>query len=240
MVAPALPHTMNIQIPCGQVVLEGDLFVPNNAQGIVLFAHGSGSSRFSPRNRFVAAQLNQGNVATLLFDLLTPEEEQNDIYSAHLRFDIELLAKRLACASDFVTTCGYTQELSIGYFGASTGGAAALIAAANRVNIVQAVVTRGGRPDLAGKALPHVQCPTLLIVGGADLNVIPLNQSAYNQLTCPKQLTLVPKATHLFEEPGALEYVAELALEWFQNNLTTNNIPTPRTSSSDISAPRTE
>jgi putative phosphoribosyl transferase len=198
--------------------LQGDLTVPPGARGLVLFAHGSGSSRKSPRNRFVAQFLVSRRLATLLFDLLTREEEAIDARTAHLRFDIGLLASRLSSASAWVAQDERLQRLPLGYFGASTGAAAALMAAAGLPQ-VQAVVSRGGRPDLAGAALASVRAPTLLIVGGADRPVIELNRSALAQLRCEKDLVIVPDATHLFEEPGALEQVAELAASWFIRHL---------------------
>src|SRR3981189_2369511 len=208
-----------IQIRVGQVALEGNLSLPERAGGVVLFAHGSGSSRHSPRNRHVARMLNEANLATLLIDLLTPEEEMIDLRTAHLRFDIDLLAERLVPATDWLTQDADTRDLRIGYFGASTGAAAALVAAAERPKVVGAIVSRGGRPDLAGPALARVQAPTLLIVGGNDFGVIELNQAALAQLRCEKQLVIVPGATHLFEEPGALDQVALLARDWFRRYL---------------------
>jgi putative phosphoribosyl transferase len=217
-----------VWIPVGSVTLEGDLGIPEGAQGIVVFAHGSGSSRRSPRNRFVAQVLRQGGLATLLFDLLTQEEEVMDMWSGHLRFNIGLLADRLVGATDWVIHNQDTQKLRVGYFGASTGAAAALVAAADRPAAVRAVVSRGGRPDLAGPALPRVQAPTLLIVGGADVPVITLNEEALAKLRVEKRLVVVPGATHLFEEPGALEEVARLALDWFDRHLTLTGAPAPR------------
>jgi dienelactone hydrolase len=195
------------------------LSIPHDAAGVVLFAHGSGSSRFSPRNRFVAAELQAGGMATLLMDLLTPEEEREDQITGRLRFDIGLLAERLVAATDWLAGQVDTKELPVGYFGASTGGGAALVAAAERPDAVGAVVSRGGRPDLAGDALPFVRAPTLLIVGGNDAPVIEMNRWAMARLRCEKQLRIVPGATHLFEEPGALEEVARLAREWFTRHL---------------------
>ena len=209
-----------VDVPIGRVSLEGNLIVPPGAQAVVLFAHGSGSSRFSPRNRFVAEALNEAGLATLLLDLLTGDEETIDAHTRHLRFDIELLADRLVGATDWLCQEPETKGLSVGYFGASTGGGAALVAAARRPQAVAAVVSRGGRPDLAGAALAEVRAPTLLVVGGEDVPVIELNQVAFAQLgTAEKQLVLVPGATHLFEEPGALEDVARLATDWFLINL---------------------
>src|SRR5438067_1955722 len=214
-----------IEIPLGEVALGGTLSLPEQAhqvEGIVLFAHGSGSSRHSPRNRFVAQTLNDAGLATLLFDLLTREEETVDMHTAHLRFDIGLLAERLGHATDWVLQQEKTRALRVGYFGSSTGGGAALVAAAQRPNEVHAVVSRGGRPDLAGVALPRVQAPTLLIVGGADDVVIEMNREAMAQMRAAAELKLelIAGATHLFEEPGALERVARLASEWFVRHLT--------------------
>jgi dienelactone hydrolase len=208
-----------VQVPAGTVTLEGNLTLPEEAQAIVLFAHGSGSSRHSPRNRYVARVLNEAKLATLLIDLLTLHEEVIDTRTAHLRFDIDLLAERLVDATDWLTQFPDTKHLPIGYFGTSTGAAAALAAAAVRPDVVGAVVSRGGRPDLAGSALPRVRAPTLLIVGGDDGQVIELNRAALAQLCCEKQLVIVPAATHLFEEPGALDEVARLARDWFQRYL---------------------
>jgi putative phosphoribosyl transferase len=201
--------------------LEGTLTMPVDLQGIVLFAHGSGSSRHSPRNRFVAEALRRKGLATLLFDLLTEEEERLDARTAHLRFDIDLLARRLLNATDWLAEHDVTRNLPVGYFGASTGAAAALMAAAERPEQVAAVVSRGGRPDLAGRALPQVRSSVLLIVGGHDYEVIDLNRRAYAQLSLAREreLMIVPMATHLFEEPGALEEVARLASEWFAGRL---------------------
>jgi putative phosphoribosyl transferase len=208
-----------VHVPAGPVVLEGDLHLPESPRGVVLFAHGSGSSRHSSRNRYVAELLNQGGLATLLVDLLTADEEAIDLRTARLRFNIELLAGRLLGATDWLRELADTRRLGIGYFGASTGGGAALVAAARRPEIVDAVVSRGGRPDLAGPALPQVRAPTLLIVGGNDVPVIELNRAALAQLRCEKRLVIVPGATHLFEEPGALDEVARLAREWFDRHL---------------------
>lgn len=204
-----------VRVPIQGAQLEGNLAVPNNAGGIVLFAHGSGSSRRSPRNRYVAELLRGEGLATLLIDLLTIEEERIDMRTAELRFDIRMLAERLVAATDWLNGNPGTSELKVGYFGASTGGGAALVAAAQRPEAVGAVVSRGGRPDLAGDALPGVKAPTLLIVGGNDVPVIGMNRQALAQITAPKELAIVPGATHLFEEPGALEEVARLAGEWF-------------------------
>ena len=209
-----------VHVTAGPVVLEGNLALVEGAHGIVLFAHGSGSSRHSPRNRRVARALRDAGLATLLIDLLTAEEETIDARTTHLRFDIALLTERLIGATDWLSRTPATAKLRIGYFGASTGAAAALAAAAERPGAVAAVVSRGGRPDLAGPALPRVQAPTLLIVGGNDAPVIELNQSALEQLGAKeKELVIIPRATHLFEEPGALEEVARLAADWFAGRL---------------------
>jgi predicted alpha/beta-hydrolase family hydrolase len=204
-----------VLIPAGRVRLEGELSIPGEAAGIVLFAHGSGSSRHSPRNKYVAWKLEEGGMATLLFDLLTLQEEEEDRYTGHFRFDISLLAKRLVAATDWIRNQPEAEDLRIGYFGSSTGAAAALIAAAEMEEKVSVIVSRGGRPDLAGSALALVKAPTLLIVGGLDEAVINLNWGAYSQLHCEKELKIVEGATHLFEEEGALERVAEFATEWF-------------------------
>ena len=208
-----------VRVAAGSVTLEGNLTLPEGAAGIVLFAHGSGSSRHSPRNRYVARLLNQAKLATLLVDLLTSDEEAIDMRTAQLRFDIGLLAERLVAVTDWLTQYRDTRHLRVSYFGASTGAAAALVAAAERRDVVGAVVSRGGRPDLAGPALPRVRAPTLLIVGGNDFQVIELNRAALAQLRCEKQLVIVPGATHLFEEPGTLDEVARLAREWFERHL---------------------
>jgi pimeloyl-ACP methyl ester carboxylesterase len=208
-----------VRVTAGAVTLEGNLSLPEEASGVVLFAHGSGSSRHSSRNRHVARLLNEARLASLLIDLLTPDEEAIDLRTAHLRFDIGLLAKRLVGATDWLTQHPDTRHLRIGYFGASTGAAAALVAAAERPDAVGGVVSRGGRPDLAGPSLARVRAPTLLIVGGNDFQVIELNRAAFDQLRCEKQLVIVPGATHLFEEPGALDEVARLAREWLERHL---------------------
>jgi len=208
-----------LQIPAGEVTLVGDLEVPENARGLVLFAHGSGSSRRSPRNQAVAELLRDAGMATLLFDLLTPEEEVEDAYTGHLRFDIGLLSRRLAIVTAEIADNPRSGNLGLGYFGASTGGAAALRAAAVFGSTIGAVVSRGGRPDLAGDALAHVKAPTLLIVGERDEEVLRLNEGAYAQLQCEKSLAVVPHATHLFQEPGTLEEVARLAASWFRKHL---------------------
>ena len=208
-----------VAVKAGTVLLEGHLMIPAGAQGVVLFAHGSGSSRYSPRNRYVAQTLNDAVLGTLLIDLLTSEEHRIDQRTRHFRFDIDLLANRLLGATDWLCQTPMTRALNIGYFGASTGSAAALIAAAERPNIIKAIVSRGGRPDLASKALARVQTPTLLIVGGEDYAVIELNQTAFAQINAEKQLKIVPHATHLFEEPGTLEAVSQIATQWFQEHL---------------------
>jgi dienelactone hydrolase len=206
-----------VQIQAGRAVLSGDLTIAENAVALVLFAHGSGSSRHSPRNQFVARTLNDAGLATLLFDLLTQEEEAIDIQTREHRFNIDMLAERLVHATKWAKQQEETRDLRTGYFGSSTGGAAALVAAAEIPRDVGAVVSRGGRPDLAGDALPKVQAPTLLIVGGNDDIVIELNEMARDQMRCEVKLEIVPGATHLFEEPGALEEVAKLASDWFVN-----------------------
>jgi len=208
-----------VSVDLGEVSLKGDLVIPSGASAIVVFAHGSGSSRLSPRNRFVAEALNKANLATLLFDLLTPEEEQAEAQTRHLRFDIALLARRLSGAVDWAGREERTKNMRIGLFGASTGAAAALVTATERPDRVAAVVSRGGRPDLAGDALPDVSAPTLLIVGGADTQVIELNREAAESLQCETRIDIVPDASHLFEEPGALEQVADLARQWFERHL---------------------
>jgi putative phosphoribosyl transferase len=214
--------TTDVRIPAGGVVLDGELSLPHGARGVVLFAHGSGSGRHSPRNQFVARSLQASGIGTLLFDLLTVQEEQVDLRTRHLRFDIELLARRLAEAARWLDeSARWIQDetglvaLRPGFFGASTGGGAALVAAAALGARVGAVVSRGGRPDLAGAALANVQAPTLLMVGELDEVVIQLNEDAYAQLRCEKLLKIVTGATHLFEEPGTLEQVAHLASDWF-------------------------
>jgi putative phosphoribosyl transferase len=208
-----------VKIQAGPVELEGNLGVPEGARGVVLFAHGSGSGRNSPRNRYVARTLREAGLATLLLDLLTPEEEAVDFRTGHLRFDIGLLAERLAGATDWLMENPDTRGLRIGYFGASTGAGAALVAAARRPGSVGAVVSRGGRPDLAGEALPLVEAPTLLIVGGDDEPVIRMNEEAFARMSAEKELEIVPGASHLFEEPGTLEKVARLAADWFKDHL---------------------
>ncbi|MGX5733271.1 dienelactone hydrolase family protein [Bosea thiooxidans] len=208
-----------VRVPAGPITLEGNLSLPSHARGLVLFAHGSGSSRHSPRNRHVADVLQEARLATLLIDLLTAEEEQIDQFTAELRFDIDLLAGRLIHATDWLGAFRETSALRLGYFGASTGAAAALMAAAERPDQAAAVVSRGGRPDLAAPVLPRVRAPTLLVVGGADAQVIAFNRSALAALRCEKDLVIVPGATHLFEEPGALDDVADLAARWFLQHL---------------------
>ena len=208
-----------VQVSAGTASLEGNLVVPAGAHGLVLFAHGSGSSRHSPRNRFVAGTLQGAGLATLLIDLLTREEELAEAQTRHLRFDIDHLASRLSAATEWLAQDPETAGLQVGYFGASTGAAAALVAAARQPQRVRAVVSRGGRPDLAGEALAQVEAPTLLIVGGHDAPVIPLNEQALAQLHCAKDMVIVPGATHLFEEPGTLDEAARLACGWFQRHL---------------------
>jgi dienelactone hydrolase len=209
-----------VRIPVDCVLLAGTLTTPPDPKGIVLFAHGSGSGRHSRRNQYVAHVLQEAGLATLLFDLLTEDEEAIDRYSAHFRFDISMLADRLIGATDWLAEEPHSSSLSVGYFGASTGGGAALVAAARRPTLVSAVVSRGGRPDLAGAALNAVRAPTLLIVGGDDEPVIGLNEQAVGQLGAPvKELTVIPGASHLFEEPGKLDEVAGLAADWFSRYL---------------------
>jgi len=212
-----------VDIQLGLLRLEGNLSIPKNSIGIVLFAHGSGSGRTSPRNRFVARELNKKRIATLLFDLLTREEEEVDMQTAHLRFDILLLSQRLVQTTDWLLKSFKDANLNVGYFGASTGAAAALVAAAERPDIVKAVVSRGGRPDLAGPSLDSVKCPTLLLVGGYDDVVIDLNKQAMSQMKSEKKLIIIPEATHLFEEPGKLEEVAQHASNWFMKYLGESN-----------------
>jgi putative phosphoribosyl transferase len=216
---PITVHESLVQIPADGVLLEGDLSVPRDAGGIVVFAHGSGSGRFSPRNRAVADVLVRAGLATLLMDLLTAQEERVDLRTAQLRFDIDLLGRRVIATIDWLATETAVKDLSVGCFGASTGAAAALVAAADRPERVGAVVSRGGRPDLAGDALRRVTAPTLLIVGGNDPEVLALNRAALAALAGEARLEIVPGATHLFEEPGALERVAQLARDWFLRHL---------------------
>jgi len=208
-----------VEIDAGGLHLAGTLAVPDVASALVIFAHGSGSGRHSPRNQQVAAAIQRAGIGTLLFDLLTPGEEMADRHTGHLRFDIELLAERLVHAVEWALAHDGAGVTRVGFFGASTGGAAALVAAARLQDRVDAVVSRGGRPDLAGAALAHVTAPTLLIVGERDPVVLDLNRLAYGQLRCTRELAAVAHATHLFEEPGTLEQVAELAVEWFGQHL---------------------
>jgi dienelactone hydrolase len=208
-----------VRIAADSIMLPGELSIPSRAEGLVLFAHGSGSSRHSPRNQYVAQVIRKAGVGTLLLDLLTREEERIDLQTRRLRFDIALLARRLAGATKWLKKRKETSHLRVGYFGASTGGGAALVAAAEMGDEVGAVVSRGGRPDMAGEALSRVASPTLLIVGGLDEAVIRLNEEALGKLQCVKELKIVPSATHLFEEPGKLEEVARLATDWFQRHL---------------------
>ena len=209
------PITKEILIHINGKNIYGNLKIPKKAEGLVIFAHGSGSGRFSTRNNYVAGILNKNNLGTLLFDLLTAEEEKIDNYTAEYRFNIELLANRLIDVTDWLVKEPSLKGLKLGYFGASTGAAAALIAAAKRPSIIYAVVSRGGRPDLAMESLPEVKAPTLLIVGGNDFEVIELNRTAYKNIPAKKKLEIIPGATHLFEEPGTLEEVARLSAEWF-------------------------
>lgn len=213
-----------VEVQFKTFALQGNLHIPTNAQGIVLFAHGSGSSRKSPRNMFVAEQLQKASLATLLIDLLTKEEEESDAYTGHLRFNIEFLAKRLEGITEWLMHQMEIKKLNLGYFGASTGAAAALVAS-TKCPQVKAIVSRGGRPDLAKQALSHVKAPTLLIVGERDEEVITLNQQAFALLKCEKKLMIVPKATHLFEEKGTLEEVALLAKGWFLQHLAKEQNP---------------
>lgn len=211
--------SQEIRIPLPDATLGGELNVPTTATGLTIFAHGSGSSRHSSRNQSVARALRDVGLGTLLFDLLTAEEEQAELHTRHLRFNIPFLAERLVAVTKWVRLQPACRDVDVGYFGASTGAAAALVAAADLPEIVRAVVSRGGRPDLAEAALDRVKAPTLLIVGAADTPVIPLNEQAYARLRCEKELKLVPHASHLFEEPGTLEIVAELAGEWLVRHL---------------------
>lgn len=212
-----LPHSVRVET--GDAVLEGILTVPARAMGVVLFAHGSGSSRHSPRNQFVAGVLNSRGIGTLLMDLLTTEEEAVDLRTRHLRFDLGLLARRLRGATKWLQRHDETRHLPIGLFGSSTGGGAALITAAEIPDAIGAVVSRGGRPDLAGDALPIVKAPTLLIVGGLDRSVIQMNRDAANRMSADHEISIIPGATHLFEEPGTLEQVADQAADWFLDHL---------------------
>jgi pimeloyl-ACP methyl ester carboxylesterase len=216
-----MPHQdTELKIPVGNVVVEGNLNIPPEALGIVLFAHGSGSSRFSTRNQFVAKEFNKAKIGTLLFDLLTSEEEEQDAFTAEYRFNIGLLAERLIGATQHLKAGKQTKDYLLGYFGASTGAAAALIAAAKLPGDVVVVVSRGGRPDLAAGYLPKVKAPTLLLVGGLDTEVIELNRQAMAQMKAEKNLVIIPGATHLFEEPGKLDEVAKRSAEWFIKHLT--------------------
>jgi putative phosphoribosyl transferase len=212
---PADVGARDVDVPAGRVTVQGGLTIPPQATGVVLFAHGSGSGRYSPRNRYVASVLHDASFATLLIDLLTPEEEEIDLRTRELRFDIGLLAERLVGATEWLHELPDTGDLRVGYFGASTGAGAALVAAAAVPDRVGAVVSRGGRPDLAGDALEKVRAPTLLIVGGDDVPVMGMNRAVMKQLTCETRLEIIEGASHLFEEPGALERVAELARDWF-------------------------
>jgi dienelactone hydrolase len=216
---PPLAQAQIVRVPAGRATLNADLFVPVDARGIILFAHGSGSSRHSHRNQFVARVLQQSDFATLLMDLLTTEEEHLDNQTRELRFDIAMLAERLTAAVKWTAEQARLKELPIGLFGASTGAAAALVAAANVPDLVHSVVSRGGRPDLAGASLKTVKAPTLLIVGGYDDAVIVLIEQAKAQMTAQVTLKIVPRATHLFEEAGALAHVADLAAAWFQSTM---------------------
>ncbi len=211
--------SQEVKIPVEGGLLSGDLVIPETSSGLALFVHGSGSSRKSPRNQYVARYLQEENIATLLFDLLTPEEEEKDLQTTEYRFNIGLLAGRLLEVTKQIEKQAETKHLSIGYFGASTGAAAALIAAAKLKDKVSAVVSRGGRPDLAAAHLAHVTAPTLLIVGGNDYGVIELNEKALELLNCKKRLEIVEGATHLFEERGALERVSHLASLWLREHL---------------------
>jgi putative phosphoribosyl transferase len=213
-----------IRIPAGSVTLDGELSLPHDARGVVLFAHGSGSSRHSPRNQFVANVLQESGHGTLLFDLLTKQEEAAEAETGHLRFNIALLAERLVHATEALETDIEAAKLDVGFFGSSTGGGAALVAAARLGEDVRAVVSRGGRPDLAGADLRLVNAPTLLIVGGDDEDVIALNEEAMRALACEKRLMIVPGAGHLFEEPGTLEQVANAAAEWFTRHFSDDNL----------------
>jgi dienelactone hydrolase len=215
------PYTAVVQVRVGGTFIEGDLVVPQRAAGLVVFAHGSGSSRFSVRNRMVAEALQRGGYATLLLDLLTRSEETVDLRTGEFRFDIDRLGHRVTAALDWAAGEPHLSGLPIVCFGASTGAAAALVAAAERSDRVTAVISRGGRPDLAGDALPQVQAPTLLIVGGDDEQVIELNRAAMARMRAPVRLEIVPGATHLFEEPGTLEQVSQLALQWCRRHTTT-------------------
>jgi putative phosphoribosyl transferase len=212
-------NKMDMKIPVGAVIVEGTLTLPPGAKGIVLFAHGSGSSRFSTRNQYVAKEFNKAKIGTLLFDLLTQEEEKTDIVTAEYRFNIPLLVDRLIGATKWLRKDPKTKRLAFGYFGASTGAAAAIIAAAKLPSEISAMVSRGGRPDLAGEYLPNVMSPTLLIVGSLDTEVIELNRRAMDQMKAEKKIVIIPGATHLFEEQGTLAEVAKLSIDWFLRHL---------------------
>lgn len=212
-------NKIDMKIPVGEVVVEGTLTLPPATKGVVLFAHGSGSSRYSTRNQYVAKEFNKATIGTLLFDLLTQEEEETDIVTAEYRFNIPLLAERLIGATEWLRNDPKTKRLAFGYFGASTGAAAALIAAAKLPSEISAVISRGGRPDLAGKYLSNVVAPTLLLVGGLDTEVIELNRQAMNQMKVEKKIVIIPGATHLFEEQGTLEEVAKVSIDWFLKHL---------------------
>ena len=220
-------RSQEISIPVGGRAIQGELTIPDRSTAIVVFAHGSGSSRYSPRNKYVARSLIEAGIATLLIDLLTPDEEAIDVETAELRFNIDFLASRLSAATNWVRTQSATEKLHIGYFGASTGAAAALVAGATAAkqpsDVVEAIVSRGGRPDLAGPHLKSVGAPTLLIVGGNDPVVLELNRQAAAELRTQYRLEIIPGAGHLFEEPGALEHVAILAREWFEDYLVLAN-----------------
>jgi putative phosphoribosyl transferase len=222
------PKIRQVEVRTSDALLGGELAVPETAHGLVVFVHGSGSSRHSPRNQFVARSLQECGLATLLFDLLTEKEEQEEVYTRHLRFDVGMLARRLLDATEWLRDQEEAQGVPIGYFGSSTGAAAGLIAAAELGKEIAAVVSRGGRPDLAADHLRKVKAPTLLIVGGRDFAVIDLNEAAFEQLQCEKLLRILPGATHLFEEPGALQQAAQLAGEWFGHYLPSSG---PRSSS---------
>ncbi|MHB1661780.1 MAG: dienelactone hydrolase family protein [bacterium] len=214
-----LPISKEVLIRINGKDIAGNIEIPAKSKGLVIFAHGSGSGRFSSRNRYVAEILNKNELGTLLFDLLTAEEESIDEYTAEYRFNIPLLAERLIIVTDWLFKEPSLKGLSLGYFGASTGAAAALIAAAERPDIIYAVVSRGGRPDLAMESLPKVKAPTLLIVGGEDFEVIELNKAAYENIIAEKKIEIIPGAAHLFEEPGALKEVAQLTAGWFTRHL---------------------
>ena len=217
-------NATEVSIPLADALLAGDMSIPSRATGLVIFAHGSGSSRRSPRNQFVAGELRRNNLGTFLFDLLTPKEELTEARTRHLRFDISFLARRLVAATLWLAGELSGRGLRFGYFGASTGAAAALVAAAQLPETIATVVSRGGRPDLAEPVLEQVKAPTLLIVGGEDTSVIALNEQAYSRLGCEKSLKIVPGASHLFEEAGALEVVAALATDWFLRHLAESGI----------------